>query len=398
MMKSLGAAVRISNGRPPASRTASLTTFAMPSRWLKQIASSDELLTTAIFGFSRSSSVRPSAFHCARRTASRGDPARNYFGAPSSLQRNLSHNMATVTPATDHRSPATEVEPPALLSKAWYWYYVLGAADALLRRERRRPVAGARGVAPGDQARVRRDRRAAGHADRPAVRDVLFVSGHPDRGVGRPVEPPQRARVVVRAVERRDRRSAAWPSTSRCCLARASAPPSAKPAAARRRTRSSPTTFRSSSAARRFRSLRWPCPSARRSARRSAAGARSTSAGARRSISSGSRASCSRCSCARPSSSRRAATPISAARRRRSRRRRRCSTCCRSCSSAPSFRHLSLAAALHSVVWYAGGAFNNAFFQRSHQMTGVAGRLLDFALQRGWRRRHVRRRLSRPTG
>jgi len=35
----------------------------------------------------------------------------------------------------------------------------------------------------------------------------------------------------------------------------------------------------------------------------------------------------------------------------------------------PSFVHLSLAAALHSVVWYASGAFNNAFFQRSHQMT-----------------------------
>ena len=34
-----------------------------------------------------------------------------------------------------------------------------------------------------------------------------------------------------------------------------------------------------------------------------------------------------------------------------------------------SFRHLSLAAALHSVVWYASGAFNNAFLQRSHQMT-----------------------------
>jgi MFS family permease len=31
-----------------------------------------------------------------------------------------------------------------------------------------------------------------------------------------------------------------------------------------------------------------------------------------------------------------------------------------------SFRHLSLAAALHSVVWYASGAFNNAFLQRSH--------------------------------
>jgi MFS family permease len=34
-----------------------------------------------------------------------------------------------------------------------------------------------------------------------------------------------------------------------------------------------------------------------------------------------------------------------------------------------SFVHLSLAAALHSVVWYASGAFNNAFFQRSHGMT-----------------------------
>ena len=37
--------------------------------------------------------------------------------------------------------------------------------------------------------------------------------------------------------------------------------------------------------------------------------------------------------------------------------------------SRTSFRHMSLAAALHSVVWYAGGAFNNAFLQRSHQMT-----------------------------
>lgn len=33
-----------------------------------------------------------------------------------------------------------------------------------------------------------------------------------------------------------------------------------------------------------------------------------------------------------------------------------------------SFRHLSLACALHSVVWYASGAFNNAFLQRSHGM------------------------------
>jgi MFS family permease len=34
-----------------------------------------------------------------------------------------------------------------------------------------------------------------------------------------------------------------------------------------------------------------------------------------------------------------------------------------------SFVHLSLAAALHSIVWYASGAFNNAFFQRSHALT-----------------------------
>jgi hypothetical protein len=46
----------------------------MPSRWLKQIASSDELFTTAILGLSMSASDSPSAFHWARRTASRGDP------------------------------------------------------------------------------------------------------------------------------------------------------------------------------------------------------------------------------------------------------------------------------------------------------------------------------------
>ena len=36
-----------------------------------------------------------------------------------------------------------------------------------------------------------------------------------------------------------------------------------------------------------------------------------------------------------------------------------------------SFRHMCLATALHSVVWYAAGAFNNAFLQRSHQMTAA---------------------------
>ena len=44
----------------------------------------------------------------------------------------------------------------------------------------------------------------------------------------------------------------------------------------------------------------------------------------------------------------------------------------------PSFRHMSLAVALHSVVWYAAGAWNNAFFQRSHQMTvSQAGYLIS---------------------
>ena len=68
-MKSLGAVVRTSNGRPPAARIASFTTLATPSRWEKQIASSDEVLITAIFGFSMSASVSPSARHWARRTA-----------------------------------------------------------------------------------------------------------------------------------------------------------------------------------------------------------------------------------------------------------------------------------------------------------------------------------------
>jgi MFS family permease len=45
----------------------------------------------------------------------------------------------------------------------------------------------------------------------------------------------------------------------------------------------------------------------------------------------------------------------------------------------PSFFHLSLAAALHSVVWYASGAFNNAFFQRSHAMNAAqAGYWISF--------------------
>jgi MFS family permease len=47
--------------------------------------------------------------------------------------------------------------------------------------------------------------------------------------------------------------------------------------------------------------------------------------------------------------------------------------------SRPSFFHLSLAAALHSVVWYASGVFNNAFFQRSHALTAAqAGYWIGF--------------------
>jgi MFS family permease len=44
---------------------------------------------------------------------------------------------------------------------------------------------------------------------------------------------------------------------------------------------------------------------------------------------------------------------------------------CRFMFRRSAFVHLSLAAALHSVVWYASGAFNNAFFQRSHGMTAL---------------------------
>ena len=69
VMESDGAAVRTSNARPPAAAMASLSGATIPSRWLKQVASSDEELTIAIFGFSMSSSVSPSAGHCARRIA-----------------------------------------------------------------------------------------------------------------------------------------------------------------------------------------------------------------------------------------------------------------------------------------------------------------------------------------
>src|SRR6186997_599703 len=125
MMKSLGAAVRISNGRPPASRTASLTTRAMPSRWLKQIASSDELLTTAILGLSMSASVSPSAFHWARRTASRGEPGSKL------LRRALVMVSSNLTPpsGTAKGELLTTTQHPvqgtSLLTQPWYRNYVL---------------------------------------------------------------------------------------------------------------------------------------------------------------------------------------------------------------------------------------------------------------------------------
>ena len=75
VMKSLGAAVRISNGTPPAARIATLSSSAKPSRWLKQLESSLEEFTIAIFGFCMSSSVRPSARHCARRPDQGTEPS-----------------------------------------------------------------------------------------------------------------------------------------------------------------------------------------------------------------------------------------------------------------------------------------------------------------------------------
>jgi MFS family permease len=40
----------------------------------------------------------------------------------------------------------------------------------------------------------------------------------------------------------------------------------------------------------------------------------------------------------------------------------------------PSFRHMAIAAGLHSLVWYSGSQLNASFLQRSHHMTsGEAG-------------------------
>jgi len=73
-MKSLGAAVRTSKATPPASSTARRARRAISSRWLKQMASCEEEFTIAILGLVMSSSVSPSARHCARLVAQRDVP------------------------------------------------------------------------------------------------------------------------------------------------------------------------------------------------------------------------------------------------------------------------------------------------------------------------------------
>src|SRR5512140_1570207 len=103
-MKSLGAAVRISKGRPPAARTASFTFAATPSRWLKQLDNSEEEFTIAIFGFCMSASVRPSAFHCARRAAQRGVPGSKLLRSARRMRCSREGNGPNVH--HDHESPA----------------------------------------------------------------------------------------------------------------------------------------------------------------------------------------------------------------------------------------------------------------------------------------------------
>ncbi len=111
-MKSDGAAVRISNGRPPAARTASLAFAAMASRWEKQIAISDEVFTTAILGFSMSASERPSARHWARRTAQRELPGSKFDRSVAGSRRG---RVKAVLPrrARVHRRRGQSCAPPA---------------------------------------------------------------------------------------------------------------------------------------------------------------------------------------------------------------------------------------------------------------------------------------------
>lgn len=59
--KSEGAVVRISKGSPAASRMQLLTSAAIPSRCEKQLTSSEEVSTTAVFGFATLALEKPSA-------------------------------------------------------------------------------------------------------------------------------------------------------------------------------------------------------------------------------------------------------------------------------------------------------------------------------------------------
>src|SRR5262252_98930 len=148
--------------------------------------------------------------------AQQGDPAvlgtrkgrapSSEYGVPSTKYR---------VPSTEYRSASSEYraassEQRAASSGSAVPAVVLvlrpRAVDDLLRGQRRRSFAGAGRVAAGDQARVQRHRCAARYSLGPAVRDLLFVPRHSTRRLGRSVEPPQRARVVVRALERGDGR------------------------------------------------------------------------------------------------------------------------------------------------------------------------------------------------
>ena len=70
--KSEGAVVRISKRSPAASRMQLLTSAAIPSRCETQLASSEDVSTTAVFGFATLALEKPSARHCARRRRQRG--------------------------------------------------------------------------------------------------------------------------------------------------------------------------------------------------------------------------------------------------------------------------------------------------------------------------------------
>src|SRR5213078_109045 len=155
----------------------------------KQIASSDELLTTAILGLSKSSSFTPSAFHCARRTASRGVPGSKLLLRTFAIARNLSQNVASgwrpkcsfrlkpeaTKPSLEATKPSL-VEQPRRLHGGGRGRFGSGRPGqrpaleslvlvlrshrsyAVLRRQRHRSIPGAGGVVAVHQARVRRER------------------------------------------------------------------------------------------------------------------------------------------------------------------------------------------------------------------------------------------------